>query len=55
MYGLMMDAFRDSQGEQHITRDARHSGAVTTTRTSYGDPKYLASRCVIRANSSTPR
>jgi hypothetical protein len=42
MYGLMMDAFRDSQGEQQITRDARHSGAVTTTRMSYGDPKYLS-------------
>jgi hypothetical protein len=41
MYGRMMDAFRDSQGEQKRSREALSGGTVTTTIMSHGDPKYL--------------
>jgi hypothetical protein len=41
MFSTMMDAFRDSQGEEKLTRDSRSGGAVTITRMSHGDPKYL--------------
>jgi hypothetical protein len=41
MYGRMMDAFRDSQGEEQKTRATLGGGSVTTTSTCHGDPKFL--------------
>jgi hypothetical protein len=40
-YGRMMDAYRDSQGEQKRSRESLSGGTVTTTTYSHGDPKFL--------------
>jgi hypothetical protein len=39
MYGRMMDAFRDSQGEERRSREV-DGRLVTTTRMNYGEGKY---------------
>ena len=40
LFGRMMDAFRDSQGEERRTREGQ-GGVVATTRMCHGDPKFL--------------
>jgi len=48
LYCEVMGAWRRSQGEFKQTRSSRYGDEVTTTKSSYGDPKYLvaASRLI---------
>src|SRR5262245_22686650 len=48
LYCEVMSAWRRSQGELKQTRSSRYRDEVTTTKSSYGDPKYLlaASRLI---------